>query len=396
MSQDWRLKLRKGSIVDIKETCGLWSRAIIVEMNTIPTRSANDNSITNVRITISYLHKSSRYDEKIWILDKFIAMENTRVYNNLDIFPKFSKITVWDPKKGWIDGHIYKEKEKTILVNTSKYSNSTLNLLEYKKKSPCIQPFNFRNIITNDNYDKLMDEIILYIKNEKKENALRKKKSKQCKILDEYTVKMKKRKKMNCSCFLPRVCNKKCIAFRQGWINEFGYPYSWNDSSSINIFDCKDIRNFICPFLNLKSLLSIGCLCKKTCISIFNPDFLNLHVKNIKEFNKKYSYLCDISQQSLDVRTIPEVCPEQKKTLRQLMRKIHTIYRNGVILNPITVSVSEYKDKWNALETYMESLKKYKNYYVASQERFNMLSTQKQMNSYKIFYIESHYLQHLN
>ena len=247
LSQDWRLNLRKGSFVDIREACGLWSRAIVVEMNTLPTRNI-DNSIKNVRMTISYLHKSSRYDENVWVLDNFIAKENSRVYNGLDFYPRLSKITVWNGKKGWQDGYIHDERDKSILININKYAHSSLNLREYKKDSPCIQPFNFENIISNDDFDKLTQEISQYLVTEKKENALRKKKSKRDKILDEFTVKMKKLKKTDCSCFLPRVCNRNCVAFRRGWVNEFAYPKRWEEAESSRIFDCNDIKKHICVF----------------------------------------------------------------------------------------------------------------------------------------------------
>ena len=201
-------------------------------------------------------------------------------------------------------------------------------------------------------FQRIEKQIFVDIKNEKRrrkrENIAKRKqkhllhaKLKQEKkiVLNNETVQFMKTKPMQVS--------RHCIAFKEGWINIFGIPKTWKNTSQKNYME-DNVCTTIYKYLDKSALLNYSATCKYSRQLLFDKNTL-LYLKNIFDAGKKRS------QEKLDkhvneIKTI-ETCDDWKKGISNMKSALShkwQLNENGLI------HWTKLSDSYNTLLKYQE------------------------------------------
>lgn len=103
-------------------------------------------------------------------------------------------------------------------------------------------------------------------------------------ILNEETLYHLKQK--------PMCVNQRCLAYQEGWVNKYGIPRAWAHCSQTKFME-DNTSTSISSFLDKKSLLNYGTVCKYMRQLIFNPKTLQYLLKvftaNEKTMQKRFN-----------------------------------------------------------------------------------------------------------
>lgn len=283
----------------------LWDRGLIYRI------SRSQRTEITYTIHITFQEWSRRFDMRIKVrlsgqddcrFKERVAPYRTKAFYGWDDpFSVPSRISYFHPKLlRFVKARlVMKDSQRVYIQPYVKRRYDTKKWVEFIN-SPRVQPYTHSNHIWDQN-NQLTDSFALIYSQIAKYNETEKQiEVKNKKILQKKRKEIRNNLKTNANLVVinpatlsfykqnPCLCLKSCIAFKKGWVNQFGILKSWLNKPVFSRLD-NTVSRIITDYMNVNSLSQFLKTNRYSCALVLDPFYMSLFLGRVHTRIKKYS-----------------------------------------------------------------------------------------------------------